>query len=112
MFYARCFYNPEQISIKTKILLKNYVDELICILVATRHALYCSGIADLDKLIVVHNTISEGKLFNNIKSIKKIDASLKIIHSGGFLPFKRQHVALAAAKLLKENKIDFLLYFY
>jgi len=110
IFYARGWYTPQQINLITKKLLKDYVDEIICISEATRHAMYCGGIAALDKIFVVHNSINADKLVHNIESIKKIDPSFKIIHSGGFLPSKGQHIALKAAKLLMERKIDFHLY--
>lgn len=111
IFYARGWYISEQISLKTKILLKNYVDEIICISEATRHAMFCSGIASLDKIFVVHNSINVNKL----KAEKKImienkDSVFNIILSGGFIPTKGQHVALQAAKILKKRNIDFHMY--
>lgn len=108
LFYARSWYIPAQIPITTKYLLKRFVDGLICISEATRHALYCSNISSLDKLYVVHNSINEEKI-NSVKEIE-LKSCFKIIHSGAYIPSKGQHIALKTAKLLKENKIDFHIY--
>jgi glycosyltransferase involved in cell wall biosynthesis len=110
LFYARGWYTPEQIPLITKILLKKYSDVLICISEATKHALYCNGIAPLDKLFVVHNSININKLLSNLKPIENFKSTFNIIHSGGFLPSKGQLVSLEAAKIMREKNINFHLY--
>jgi len=107
IFYARSWYTPDQISIITRFLLKNFIDALICISESTRHAIFCGGIAKLNKIFVVHNSINKDKLIVNAKVVSKLDSTYSIIHSGGFLPSKGQLVSLQAAKILKEKNFDF-----
>ena len=110
LFYARGWYTPDEISFKTKFLLKRLADQLICISESTRHALYCGGGAPLNKLIVIHNSINKAKLISQISPIKTNNNQFNVIHSGGFIPSKGQHVALEAASILKERNIDIHLY--
>jgi L-malate glycosyltransferase len=110
LYYARGWYTPDQISFIMRFLLKNLADILICISEATRQALYCGGIAPMEKMFVIHNSVNKAKLYSNLKPIDGYDNHFKIIHSGGFLPSKGQHVALAAANLLKERIDNFHLF--
>lgn len=110
IFYARGWYTPQQTAKITRILIRKYVDSIICISEATRHAMFCSGIADLEKIFVVHNSINIDKLIEKQKPFDIKESKFKIIHSGGFLPSKGQHVALEAAKILYNKGVDFHMY--
>lgn len=107
LFYAHGWYLPKQISRFNRFLYKRLVDRIICISEATRLALYAGGIAELENLTVVHNGIDEDSLPKSIASIPNANDHIKILHSGGFLHSKGQHVAIETAKILKERGVKF-----
>lgn len=109
-FYARGWYIPGQISFRTRILLKKLPDCIICVSEATRQALYCGGLVPLHKLFVVHNAINVPDVLAPEEEVEECNAKLKIIHPGGFIPEKGQHISLQVAKLLKSRNVDFHLF--
>lgn len=109
-FFARTWFVPNQISYLTKIMLKKFTDKIICVSEATRYAMFCGSIASLEKLFVLHNSLNENIINHKKEHLNLDENTFKIIHSGGFLPSKGQHVALEAAKHLKDMNFDFHLF--
>lgn len=109
IFFARGWFLPKQIGLIKSLLLKSNVDKFICVSEATRHALFCGKIAELDKIIVVHNGINEERLPTEVEVINKKPNDIIILHSGGFLPEKGQRTSLEIAKRLKNEGIPFKL---
>jgi glycosyltransferase involved in cell wall biosynthesis len=110
IYYARGWYSPDQIPAKMRYVLKRMTDKLICVSESTRQALYCGSGYPLEKMYVVHNAIDTDILSGQIEPVKGNDDDFKIVHSGGFLPSKGQHIALEAAQQLKERMENFHLY--
>lgn len=106
LFFARGWFVSSQISRRNRFLF-NYVDRFICVAEATRHAFFCSRITTLDNLFVVHNAINEDSLPRDTASIAVDSDTIKILHSGGFLPEKGQHISLEIASILKTKGIKF-----
>lgn len=111
IYFIRTWSIAKQIPRITRYLLKRCVDKLICVSEATRHALYGAGIAPLESLFVVHNVINLDFRSLNEKIIIPKNEVVNILHSGGFLPSKGQHIALMSAKILKERNIKFNMIF-
>lgn len=111
VFFAHGWYIKNQLSFYAKFLLKNIVDKIVCISEATRHALYNEGIATLDRLFVVHNSISEERILTSPALIDNAEGKAIILHCGGFIRGKGQLISLKIAKRLKERGVNFKLVF-
>lgn len=111
IFYAHGWFLRSQLSLIDRYLLRNLVDRYACVSEATRQALYCGGLASLKELSVVHNAIDENELSQDIAVIANSEGCFKILHSGGFLPTKGQHVSIEIAKKLKQEGFNFKLIF-
>ena len=111
IFYAHGWFLRRQLSRIDRYLLRKFVDKYVCVSEATRHALYCGGIASLKDLFVVHNAIDENELRQDMADIANSEGCFKILHSGGFLPAKGQHVSIEIAKKLKQEGFNFKLIF-
>jgi len=109
IFYAHGWFLRKQISRIDKYLFKKLVDKYVCVSEATRQALYCGGMASLKNLYVVHNAIDENELRKDIADIPDSEGCFKMLHSGGFLPAKGQHISIEIAKRLKEEGFKFKL---
>lgn len=109
IFFARGWFIKKQISLIDRILYRHLVNKFVCISEATRQALYCSELARLENLYVVHNAIEEKALPTEIAEIADSENCIKLIHCGGFLPTKGQHISIEIAKELKAKDIKFKL---
>lgn len=109
IFFARGWFVPQNIGRFKSYLLKSIVDKYICVSEATRHALFCGRFASLEDLYVVHNAIDEDKLNSEVISLKADNNEVAILHAGGFLPEKGQHVSIEVARILKEKGVNFKL---
>jgi len=109
VFFARGWFGMKQISKIDKHLYRKLVDKYVCVSEATRQALYCGGMASLENLYVVKNAIDENELREDIADIPDAEDCFKILHSGGFLPAKGQHISIEIAKRLKEEGFKFKL---
>lgn len=107
-YYAHGWYLPWQISPILKFLLKNNVDEILCISETTRQALYGNRISSLNKLHVVHNSINELTLPSTVLNIAN-DSYFKLLHAGAFVEGKGIHVSVEIAKQLKLRGFKFKL---
>jgi len=109
LYFARGWFNPQSYSRFTKFLYRLLADRFVCVSEATRHALFCGGLAPLDKIYVVHNAIEEEKLVRDVAEIGVPDDCFKILHCGGFLPDKGQHISIEVARRLKAAGFKFRL---
>lgn len=105
LYFARGWFLNKTISKFNKLLYKKLVNRFICVSEATRHAIYSGGMAKLDQLSVVHNAINENLLPKETANLTY--NTFKILHAGGFLPEKGQHVSIEIAKILKERGNNF-----
>lgn len=108
VFYAHGWYIREQISRQEQKIL-GIADTILCISESTRQALYNCGIAPLQALKVVHNSIKLETLSDKIADVACSKTCFKILISAGFTEGKGQHIALEIAKELKCRKVDFKL---
>lgn len=104
VYYAHGWYLPSQISSVMRKLLKNRPSKILAVSQATRMALYAGGIANLDKVSVVHNAIDIDKLPTAEAQIPDSDGCFKVLVCGGFLKDKGLHIAIKVAKELRNRK--------
>lgn len=111
-YFARGWFLPTTISKIHRIVIKKLVNIYIGVSQATRQAIYAGGFADLKDIYVVPNAMEFSTLpiinnkfisWNNEYS----DSPFTILHCGGFLESKGQHIVLEVAKKLKDKKINF-----
>lgn len=108
-FFARGWFLPETFGILDRSLLKSKVDLYLSVSQATRHMVYVSGLAPLERIFVIAGAIEEDK----IKSLQSLNSSLQpwfrekegsrefiLMHCGSFMETKGQHVALEVLKKL------------
>ena len=109
ILFARGWFLPKQINLKDYFLYKLLVDKYVCVAEATRQAIYAGKLAALENIYVVHNAINPDELPQAVAEIDNSDGSLKILHSGGFLPDKGIHISIEVAKVLKSKGVKFKL---
>lgn len=111
VFFAHGWYIKEQLSFKSKYLLRHCVDRIVCISEATKYALFDNKVAELKDLYVVHNSISIDLSCINPAVIHKDQKTITIMHCGGFTSGKGQMVSVSIAKRLKELHVPFKMIF-
>lgn len=111
IFFAHGWYNKKILSKKDKFLLKHMAYRIVCISEATKQALYNNNVATLDKLLVLHNSIDENSISENVAEIPSSQDCFKILHCGGFTAGKGQHVSLDIARELKLRGFMFKMIF-
>lgn len=104
IFYAHGWYVKGQMSVIDRWLYGKAVDRFICISEATKQALFCSEIKKLDEMYVVHNAIDEANLSSDV-ALSHLPPKFTILHAGGFLPSKGQHISIEIIRKLKAFKI-------
>lgn len=107
VFFAHGWYIKDQLSLKSKYLLSNCVDKIVCISQATKYALYDNKVAQLKDLYVVHNSISFDLSTIPTAEVTKKPRMVTIMHCGGFTSGKGQMVSVEIARRLKEMQIPF-----
>lgn len=110
-YFIRGWFEGHKLPLRTRLLLKAYQPRFLTVSQSTRQAVYTSGIASLENIKVLHSVISD-EVFNSYEpSYTKFSKEnpIRILHSGGFLPSKGQHIAIEIAKKLKEKSIDYKL---
>lgn len=111
-YFVRGWRITSNLRVPPSLLLKRYNLRYITVSQATRQALFISGLADLDKIKVLHSAIDSKKFVNydcDFKANKSESYCIKLLHSGGFLPSKGQHIVIEVAKILKEKSVNFSL---
>ncbi|MBD7947945.1 glycosyltransferase family 4 protein [Psychrobacter communis] len=110
-YFVRGWFEGHKLTSKTRFLLKAYQPRFLTVSQSTRQAVYTSGLAKLKNIKVLHSVISD-KVFKSYEpSYTKFSKEnpIRILHSGGFLPSKGQHIALEIAKKLEEKSISYKL---
>jgi len=114
-YFARGWFLPQTVSRINKIIIKKLASIYIGVSQATRHAIFAGGFAKLEDIYVVPNAIDFNKtqlLLNNDNAYTRWDKEygnrpFTLLHCGGFLESKGQHVLIEIAKKLKESNIEF-----
>jgi glycosyltransferase involved in cell wall biosynthesis len=113
IYYSHVWSLRKELSKLYRHCLKAIPDKHICVSEATRHSLYNNNIADLNKITVIPNVISN-KFFPRNNTLLNTDQLGKkkcchIIHISGFLPSKGQHISIEIASKLKDLGFNFRL---
>lgn len=114
-YFARGWFLPATISKINKILIKKLADIYIGVSQATRQAIYAGGFADLKDIYVVPNAIDPPAILTDGSFIswgkEESNRPFVILHCGGFLKSKGQHILLEIAKKLKSKETNFKIVF-
>lgn len=111
VFFAHGWYIKSQLSFFSRYLLHKRADKIVCISEATKQAIFNCGIAPLENLYVVHNSISLEKVLTTPAVIDNASDKTVIMHCGGFTKGKGQLISLGIAKELKRQGVRFKLVF-
>ena len=86
-----------------------YKPNFLTVSQSTRQAIYTGGLANLENIRVFTDVIDKKVFDSYLPEYNKFDSSnpIKILHSGGFLYTKGQHICVEIAKSLKEKQISF-----
>jgi glycosyltransferase involved in cell wall biosynthesis len=114
-YFARGWFLPQTVSFINSQIIKKIANTYIGVSQATGQALYAGGFAKLEDIYVVPNAIDYNEfqnLFNEVDAIKSWDKETSerpfiILHCGGFLETKGQHISLKIANELKKLNINF-----
>lgn len=107
-YFSRGWFLPKTIPFINKFLIKRMADIFLAVSQSTRQAIFSGGFTSLDKIYVIPNAIqarTEDEVNNSLN--KNSFKPFTILHCGGFLETKGQHVVVEIAKRLKEQKLDF-----
>lgn len=108
-YFVRTWFLSRQIKLKTKVLLKWYRPRYVTVSQSTRQAVYGAGLAELDKIRVLHSVISKSVFYSHTPEYEKFSNArpVSIIQVGGFLPSKGQEIAVLIASELRRRDIPF-----
>ncbi|QTY26671.1 glycosyltransferase family 4 protein [Flavobacterium sp. CS20] len=107
-YFARGWFLPNTIPLINKLLIRKKVDIFLAVSQSTRQAIFSGGFASLDKIYVIPNAVKDQAVDEANSSLKKEhNKPFTILHCGGFLETKGQHVVVEIAKKLKEQELDF-----
>lgn len=114
-FFARGWFLPHTMRKRNKVIIKKLADIYIGVSQATRQAIFVGGFANLEDIYVVPNAIDFDKMQHLLSKKNAIvpwdqetnNRPFTMLHCGGFLPSKGQHVTIEVAKELKKQNIDF-----
>lgn len=108
-YFARGWFAYKSLSIFNKKLLKKYKPRFLTVSQSTRQAIYTGGIAPLKDIVVFTDVMNKELIesYTNQYYSFSADKPIKILHSGGFLKTKGQHIAVEVAKALKDNDVAF-----
>lgn len=109
LFYFRGWGIRSQFSFIDRFLIKRNVSNYITVSESSRQALFNSGIADLNKIYVVHTAVKEDLFSSNRVINYNKNNAFTILHSGGFIPEKGVHISVEVAKKLDETGLNFKL---
>lgn len=114
-YFARGWFLPKSLSGLDKYLIKRSVKIFIGVSEATRHAIYAGNFTNMENIYVVPNAIDFNKyqkLLNKDFAVSAWDCDISkrrftIIHCGGFIKTKGQHIVIEIAHELKKRNINF-----
>ena len=105
-FHARAWYASYQVSRFKRATFKRVKPHFMAVSQATRHALFNAGLAPLQHITVVPNALNLPIQFDRRANTGN---TLRLLHAGGFIATKGQHIALEVAARLKATGIPFKL---
>lgn len=111
-FFVRGWFEGHKLTLKSRLLFKLYQPRFLTVSQSSRQSLYTSGIASLENIEVLHSAIDDTTFYEYTPTFPMLfnqDNPINILHSGGFLPSKGQHIAIEIARLLKEQYISYKL---
>ncbi len=103
-FHARAWYASYQISRFKRSTFKRVKPHFMAVSQATRHALFNAGLAPLADISVVPNALN---LPTHFERKQAPDNRLRLLHAGGFIASKGQHISIRVAAGLKAAGIPF-----
>lgn len=113
-FFVRTWFNYRSQTFSTRFLLNKYKPEFVVVSESTKQAIFSSGLAYLQNIIVLKDAINTSNISSTkskayIKSWdeRENDNIIRLLHSGGFISTKGQLVCLHIAKLLKSMNLPF-----
>lgn len=114
-YFARGWFLPQTVSFINSLIIKRIANTCIGVSQATGQALYAGGYAKMEDIHVVPNAID----YFEFQKLYKVDFAINswdketserpfiIMHCGGFLQSKGQHIAIKIAIELKKLDINF-----
>lgn len=114
-YFARGWFLPQTVSFINSLIIKKIANTYIGVSQATGQAIFAGGFAKLKDIHVVPNAIN----YNGFQELLKEDYAIKtwdkensdrpfvILHCGGFLEAKGQHIAIKIASELKKRDLNF-----
>lgn len=114
-FFARGWFLPKTINFLNKKLIKDKTDIYIGVSQSTRQTIFAGGFTSLDRIFVIPNAMNleaNKRILRTNQAINQwhietIDRPFVVMHCGGFLKSKGQHITIEIAKKLKEKSINF-----
>lgn len=108
-YFVRTWLFSKNIKLTTRFFLKKYNPRFLTVSQACRQAIYTAGLANFEDIKVLHSVMDDKIYYDYKPSYKNFDLKnpIKILHSGGFLHTKGQHVMLEIAIELKKRLIPF-----
>lgn len=103
VLFERTWFASQKIT-KIKKYFFGKVDYFFAVSNATKYAIYAKGLANLDEIYTLPNSISLEKAY---KQLAVPISKLKILNCGGYLRTKGLHHTLYIAKELKNKRLDF-----
>lgn len=110
-FFVRTWLVLNDIPLRSRYLYKRYHPRFLAVSQASRQAIYTGGIARLEDIKVLHSVI-DSKVFSSYEpSYQPFSQNnpINLLHCGGFLHTKGQHIAIEIARELVKQSISFKL---
>lgn len=112
-YFARGWFGSTTISKRAKLQFKRFNPRFLTVSQSTRQAIFTGGLAKLSDIFVLSSVINRD-IFDSYKpkyQIFNYKNPIRILHSGGFLESKGQHISVEIAKKLKDEGIPFSMKF-
>lgn len=109
-YIERGWSGSHQTSRLKRFFLKKFKPRIITVSQASRQAVFTAGIENLENIKVMHDAIDDNVYLSEVRAPSTIDFSnqpIRLLHSGGFISTKGQHVAIEVARELKRKSIEF-----
>lgn len=107
-YIERGWFAGIQTSLTKKALLKYFTPRILTVSEASRQAAYTSGITKLEDIQVLHDVIEDKVFFDFCPKPRNFNKQpIQLLHSGGFISTKGQHISIEIARRLKELSLDF-----
>lgn len=110
-FFARTWFETRNLSPIKKVILRRSVSRFLTVSQATRQAIASGGLANIKDVEVLHSVIDRDFFYSLIPraSISFNKKPIRLVHCGGFIHTKGQHIAVEVARELKARGLEFKL---